>query len=212
MTLMHRYLLRQFLVAYLACFVSLFLIYLVLDVFTKMDEFAVDPHRRQTQAARTTAPDADPLLVETKTERAAARASLPTFFQNMVNYYWYRAPLFFDRVNAFIALLGATFSLGWLQRQNEFLPLFAAGVSLRRLLLPLWILLALIVALGAAGREWVIPACAPFLLREAEDPLGRRPLLVQGCFDEHDIHVEGRVAYPDRKMIQHARLTLPATP
>jgi lipopolysaccharide export system permease protein len=211
MHLIHRYLLRQFLSAYLGCFLSLFVIYLVLDVFTKMDEFAIDPHRRHSQAAQTTAPNGDPLAVETKSERAAVRADLPTFFRNMLNYYAYRAPVFFDRMNAFIVLLAATFSLGWFERQNEITPLLAAGVPLRRLLTPLWGIVALILALGVLNREWLIPRCAPFLLREAEDPLGRRPLLVQGCYDEHDIHIEGRVAYPERKMIQHARLILPAT-
>ena len=179
MHLIHRYVLRQLLSAYLGCFLSLFVIYLVLDVFTKMDEFAVDPHRRHSQAAQTTAPNGAPLAVETKSERAAVRADLPTFFRNMLNYYAYRAPVFFDRMNAFIVLLAATFSLGWLERQNEITPLLAAGVPLRRLLLPIWVMVGAILGIGALNREWLIPRCAPFLLREAEDPLGRRPLLVQ---------------------------------
>src|SRR5262249_27330218 len=66
-----------------------------------------------------------------------------------------------------------------------------------------------LLGLGVANREYLIPRCAPFLLRETEDPLGRRPLLVQGCYDGNQVHIEGRVAFPDRKMIQHARITLP---
>lgn len=210
MSMIHRYFLGQFLWAYWAVLVSLFLVYLLLDVFTKIDEFAIDPKRRTLPATAEQA-STDPLAVETKTERAQARADLPTFFRNLAFYYTYRAPVFYDRINAFLILLAATFSLGWLERQNELTPLMAAGMPLGRLLRPLWLVVAVLIGLGVANRECIIPVCAPYLLREAEDPLGRRPLLVQGGYDENDIHIEGRVAYPERKMIQHARLTLPGT-
>lgn len=131
------------------------------------------------------------------------------FFINMGNYYMYRLPVFFDMMNGLILLLAATFTLGWFERQNELLPLLAAGVRMKRICLPIWLATLGFIGLGLLNREWVIPECAPYLLRDAEDPLGKRPLLVRGSYDANLVHIEGRVAFPQQKMIQFARITLP---
>ncbi len=216
MTLIDRYFLKQFMLAYLGSLCSLLFLYVVLDVFTKLDEFNVNPELKRSldqeedQAANksdTKAKASD--FVTASNKRAAKRASTLQFFTNMGNYYLYRLPVFFDMMNGLILLLAATFTLGWFERQNELLPLLAAGVRMRRICLPIWLVTLSLIGVGLLNRELIIPECAPYLLRDAEDPLGRRPLLVRGSYDANTVHIEGRVAFPQQKMIQYARITLP---
>lgn len=211
-TLLDRYLIRQFVFAYLATFASMVLMYIVIDVFTKFEEFtAPDPakvlqkQQRANQASTTGVvyQKGKPVIEQTGTEK------LTTFFRNVGVYYAYRIPVFFQRVNGIIILLAGAFTLGWMERQNELMPILAAGVPLRRLLIPLAAITGFFLILQWLDTELVIPHCADNLLRQAEDPLGKRPLLVSGTFDNRHIHIEAKVAYPNRQMIQFARVTLP---
>jgi lipopolysaccharide export system permease protein len=142
-------------------------------------------------------------------ERSAGE-QLASFCKNVFVYYTYRIPVFYQRVNGIILLLAAAFTLGWMERQNEVMPILSAGVPLRRLLMPLGCIVCFFLTLEVLNTEFLIPRCADNLLRQAEDPLGKRPLLVPGTFDSRRIHIEARVAYPVRQMIQYARVTLPA--
>jgi len=211
-TLLDRYLLRQFLFAYLATFASLVMMYIVIDVFTKFEEFtAPDPAKLQMKEQR--ANQASTTGVVHKKGKSAVEQTpmekVSTFFRNVGVYYAYRVPVFFQRVNGIIILLAGAFTLGWMERQNELMPILAAGVPLRRLLIPLAAITSFFLVLQWLDTELVIPHCADNLLRQAEDPLGKRPLLVSGTFDNRHIHIEAKVAYPNRQMIQFARVTLP---
>lgn len=210
--LLDRYLLKQFLFAYLATFLSLVIMYMVIDVFTKFEEFtSPDPakvalkEQRASEASTTgmTLRRGKPVVEQKTLEQ------IKTFCRNVYVYYIYRIPVFFQRVNGIILLLAGAFTLGWMDRQNEMMPILSAGVPLRRLLMPLGIVTCFFLVLEVLDTELVIPQCADQLLRQAEDPLGKRPLLVPGTFDDNRIHIEARVAYPLRQMIQHARVTIP---
>ncbi len=209
MMLVDRYLLRHFVFAYFASFVSLLMMYIVIDVFTKFDEFtAPDPAKvalkKERQATASTASAG-----KEKPKDRSLIEQLKTFSRNVAVYYSYRIPVFFQRVNGIILLLAAAFTLGWMERQNELIPLLSSGIPLIRLLIPLASVTILILGIGVANSELLLPKCAEHLLRQAEDPLGKRPLLVPGAFDARRIHIEARVAYPNKKMLQHARITLP---
>jgi lipopolysaccharide export system permease protein len=209
-SLIDRYLLRHFVFAYLVTFVSLLAMYIVIDVFSKFDEF--------------TTPDAMKIALKQQRDEMAAGQpgqrvkvqspglikQLKTFAINVSTYYAYRIPVFFQRINGILLLLAAAFTIGWMERQNELTPLLAAGVPIGRLLVPIFAVTAAILGLGVLNTELLIPHCADNLLRRAEDPLGKRPLLVPGAFDSNHVHVEARVAYPLKKMIQYARVTVPA--
>jgi lipopolysaccharide export system permease protein len=124
-------------------------------------------------------------------------------------FYGYRITVFFQRVNGIMLLLAGAFTLGLLERRNELMPILSSGVSIRRLLVPLGVVASFFLTLQLLDTELIIPHCADNLLRQAEDPLGKRPLLVPGTFDDKHVHIEARVAYPLRQMIQYARVTLP---
>ncbi|HQR09510.1 MAG TPA: LptF/LptG family permease [Gemmatales bacterium] len=212
LTLLDRYLLKHFVFAYLATFISVLTMYMVIDVFAKFDEFAApDPAKvalKEQRAAEASTTGmkmkrGKPVIDESRTEQ------LKSFCRNVFVYYINRIPVFFQRINGIILLLAGAFTLGWMDRQNEVMPFLAAGVPIRRLLMPIGGVIVFFLLLGVLDTELVIPHCADQLLRQAEDPLGKRPLLVPGTFDERHIHIEARVAYPHRQMIQHAKVTLP---
>lgn len=212
LTLLDRYLLKHFVFAYLATFISVLTMYMVIDVFAKFEEFtSPDPAKvalkeQRANEASTTGMKmkrGKPVIDESRTEQ------LTTFCRNVFAYYIHRIPVFFQRINGIILLLAGAFTLGWMDRQNEVMPFLAAGVPIRRLLMPIGAVVIVFLMLEVIDTELVIPLCADQLLRQAEDPMGKRPLLVPGTFDERHIHIEARVAYPHRQMIQHARVTLP---
>jgi lipopolysaccharide export system permease protein len=180
MRLLDRYLLRHFLWAYLACFLSLVALYTVIDLFTKMDEFTEHTHKFSTVCGR------------------------------IGLYYGYRLPWFFDRLSGVLALLAALCTLAWLERQNELFPFLAAGIPMRRLLYPVLAATVGMIGLAVANREWLVPLCSPYLQRSPDNPTGRGPRFVQGAYDANWIHFEGQEAYPDRQMIVKGRITLPA--
>lgn len=210
MTLFDRYLLRQFLFSYCASFLSLLAMYIVIDVFTKFEEFtapdavkvAIKKERHATESTRETA--AKPIKTSSLFDQ------LRTFGRNVTVYYMYRIPVFYQRINGIVLLLAAAFTLGLMERNNELMPILSAGIPLGRLLVPIGGITIFFLAVGVFNTELLIPRCADNLLRQAEDPLGKRPLQVPGTFDARRIHVEARVAYPQQKMIQFARVTLPA--
>src|SRR5262249_26495897 len=160
--LLDRYILRQFLRAYVGCFLSFLALYVVMDVFTKLEEFT-EPDAARRQASR----DVDEIRsASTQTltySNASTMRKMQSFFRNMGVYYGYRLPVFFDRMNGMIALMAAVFTLGWLERQNELLGFLASGVSMRRLIVPVAAAVLVLLGLGVANREELIPRCAPVL-------------------------------------------------
>jgi lipopolysaccharide export system permease protein len=181
MRLLDRYLLRHFLLAYAICLVSMVALYVVIDAFSKLDEFSERGHD--------------------------ARAIL----QHMGRFYGYRLPWLFQRLSPIVCLLATLFTLAWLERQNELLPLLAAGIPTRRLLYPILLGTLGIMGLALSNREFLIPQYRQYLQRSADDPQGRREQRIDGCYDALLIHYEARAAFPERRMVQHAKVTLPAT-
>ena len=50
----------------------------------------------------------------------------------IVRYYAFRIPQVFDLLAEPISLMAATFTVAWLQRNNELLPQLSAGIPTRR--------------------------------------------------------------------------------
>jgi lipopolysaccharide export system permease protein len=131
MTLIDRHILWRFLASYLGSLLCMLLLYVVLDAFTRLDDFMVEagelPPARVAQSVQGAG---------TTGHSAKVRASLLGFARNLGVYYAYRLPVIFDLVNSFVVLLAATFTLGWMEKQNELLPLLSAGVRMRRVFAP----------------------------------------------------------------------------
>src|SRR5438045_7682250 len=106
MYLLDRLLIRSFIKAYLICLISLLTLYVVIDMFTNLDDF---------------------------TEKHSGLASVLT---HIGIYYGYKVTQIFDRLSEVITLLAATFTVALVQRNNELLPLLSAGVPTRRVVFP----------------------------------------------------------------------------
>ena len=102
MTIIDRYVLRQFIKTFLICFLSLTGLYVVFDAFTNLENFS---------------------------NSAGEQANLAAL---LVSYYAYRSLFFFDLTAPMLTLTAAMFTVTWLRRHNEMTALLAAGVSRMR--------------------------------------------------------------------------------
>src|SRR6266581_5337595 len=83
----------------------------------------------------------------------------------IVTYYGYKTTQIFDRLAEAIALLAAMFTVAWMQRNNELLPLLSAGVSTQRVVRPVLFSACLMLGLAAVNQELIIPRLGSAVLR-----------------------------------------------
>src|SRR5438105_6634696 len=139
MHLLDRVLIRGYLKAYLVCLTSLLSLYVVVDLFTNIDDFAEHHH------------------------------GLADVLKHIATYYGYRILQYFDRMSEAIVLLAAMFTVAWIQRNNELLPLLSAGVSTQRVVRPVLFSACLMLGLAALNQELAIPKVGEFLLAPRDD-------------------------------------------
>src|SRR3989440_2623454 len=157
MTILDRSLFRAYLQAYLICLVSLLSLYVVVDLFMNLEDFA--------------------------------HHGLEAVLRHVLTYYGYKVIQIFDRLSEPIVLLAAMFTVAWVQRNNELLPLLSAGVPTRRVFRPVLLGAALTVGLGVVNQEVVIPRAADGLMARRDDPDGSKVLEVQGAFEPNFVHI-----------------------
>ncbi len=124
-------------------------------------------------------------------------------------YYMYSSTRILDRLCEPIVLLAGAFTVAWMQRNNELLPLLSAGVPTRRVLRPVFMGAMLFLGLGIANQELIIPRIAPMLVRPRHDLDGVGETLVQASYDSTGIHVEGHKAKRSTKMVYLFFCTIP---
>jgi lipopolysaccharide export system permease protein len=137
-----RYLLRQFLQAFLICFISLTGLFIVIDGFTNLDEFI--SHAREGSSV---------LAV-------------------MGEYYSYQSLAFFDSTSHILTLIAAMFTMTWIQRHNEMTALESAGIPKARIIKPVIGAVLAIIIVRVANRELIMPAVRGPLSRNAQDLSG----------------------------------------
>jgi lipopolysaccharide export system permease protein len=161
--LFDRLLIRGYLKAYLVCLVSLLSLYIVVDLFTNLDEFTGRHH------------------------------SLRSLLAHIGTHYGYMTALIFDRLGEAVALLAAMFTVAWMQRNNELLPLLSAGISTRRVVLPIVLSACALLSLVVLNQELVIARIGSRFLHEKDDPQGEKEVEVHGAYEPNGIHIHGRV-------------------
>ena len=133
MKILDRMLFFAFLRSYLICLISTLSLYIILDMFNNLDDFG------------------------------AKANNFIDVLKNIFNYYSYRTLEYYDRLCEAIALLAAVFTIAWMQRNNEMLPVLSAGVSTHRLLRPILAGAALCSAWASPIRNWwcrASPTCS----------------------------------------------------
>ena len=180
MKLLDRMLVRNYVKSYLICLVSLLSLYVVLDLFTNLDNF--------TEGQR----------------------SFSQVLRNVTKYYGYRVPMVFDRLCEAIVLLAAMFTVAWIQRNNELLPVLSAGVSTRRMVLPVLLSACAMVGLAIANQEFILPHVDNYVLENRHDLEGTKDIGVSGGYDSNGTHISalGR-ANRSQQMIRDFHCVLP---
>src|ERR1700730_14898628 len=164
MHLLDRQLILSYLKSYLVCLTSLLGLYIVVDLFTNLDDFAHHHH------------------------------GLTAVLKAVGNYYGYKIPQIFDRLCEPIVLLAAMFTVAWVQRSNELLPLLSAGVSTRRVVRPVLYSACLLLGLTVRNQELGIPRIANYLVTDRDDPNGEKDIVVHSAHEPNGINIEGLVA------------------
>lgn len=146
MKILDRYLLVNFLKNYLISFLVLVGLYIALDMVFSFDE-----------------------LVEPPKSATAMNLTALRIVADIASYYAVQTPLIFAYLSGMIAVVGAAFTLLRLSRFNELTAILAAGVSLRRVALPIVLAGVALNGLLVADQELLIPQLIPRLIRSHDE-------------------------------------------
>src|SRR5207248_1725244 len=105
-------------------------------------------------------------------------------------------------------LLAAMFTIAWMQRHNEMLPLLSAGVSMRRIVLPLIVCSCILLSLAVLNQELLIPHLGAKILMQKDDPDGDKEVFVSGRFESNLIHIEGGQAQRKEMIVRNFHVVM----
>jgi lipopolysaccharide export system permease protein len=179
MTIIDRYLLRQFVQTFLICLVSLTGIFIVFDAFTNLDAFLNYGEKQGNVMAA------------------------------MGKYYACHSVWFFNRTLGLITLTAAMFTVTWIQRHNELTALMAAGISRVRVVMPVILGAAAVMLLGVVNREFAIPQLREELAKRPRDLLGNSPRELEHQYDQNNLLIRGKAGFSDRRRIEKPVFRLP---
>lgn len=177
------YLIKSFLKAYLICAISFTGLYVAVEIFTKIHRFIPSGGSDFFSVAL-------------------------QFLENIVKYHLAMVPtIYVNYMGPILTLSAAMFSLTFLNRGREFVPIKAAGVSIYRILVPIFLLALLFCGATFALQEWAIP--------QLREPI-RRALAVsrsgalspERFYDSvHNLHIQVDRYRPDRKVAYGIKVT-----
>jgi lipopolysaccharide export system permease protein len=164
MKLFDRLLIRSYIKAYIYCLISILSLYIVVDLFTHIDDFA-EHH-----------------------------SGLNAILKHIASYYGVMIAQYFDRLCEVIALMAGAFTVAMIQRNNELMPLLSAGMRTQRVVMPVMVAACGMLSLSIVNQEFIIPRIANFLMNDRDDPNGTKEIVIRGAYEPNGIHIEGRIA------------------
>jgi lipopolysaccharide export system permease protein len=180
-TTLDRMFLTTFLRSYAIVFTCIIALFVVVDLFTHLDDFVNKP------------------------------GGLIASVRHIAFYYGYRVPQMFDLFAEFITLFAAGFTVAWMQRCNELLPQLSAGIPTRRAILPVLFGSALTLALSPLNQEFLIPEVADELMKPRDDLDGGKAQVILGAYDTNGVHLEGFQGFRKDRKIERLNITFPET-
>lgn len=181
LTLLDRQLIYSYLKGYFVVLVSLLGLFIVVDLFTHLDDFA--QNSKDFQAT----------------------------LWYIGYYYGHTTAVIFDRLAEAIVLLSAMFTVAWVQRSNELIPLLSAGVSTRRVVRPVLVAGFAMLSLTVLNQEILLPRVDRFIIEFRGDPIGEKEINVQGGFEANGIHISGMAAIKKDLTIKNFAVIFPET-
>ncbi len=181
MTIIDRYVLRQFLRTFLVCFVSLVGLVMVIEAFTNLEEFI-----------------------------KAAKETNSGLLALMGSFYLFRTVLLFDLTAPLIALMAAMFTVSWFQKHHEMTALMSAGIPPIRIVAPIIAAFLVVIVLSALNRELFMPGFRDELARTPQDLVGMAGRRMDpGRDNRTGVLIQGKQTFRDRKRIDAPRFRLP---
>jgi lipopolysaccharide export system permease protein len=178
-TTLDRMTLVAFFRSYAIVWSCLISLYIVIDLFTHLDSFVSRPGGFMAVA------------------------------KFIIAYYGYRIPQVFDLLAEPISLVAATFTVSWMQKNNELLPQLSAGVPTRRIILPVFLGGLITISFAPLNQEFLIPEVADELMASRDDPEGAKAQVLMGAYDTSGVHIEGYCGYRRDKRVEQFCATFP---
>lgn len=179
-----RYIARQYLFNVVALMVLLFSFVVTVDVTLNLDRFVKRAEKIEAESARASFAPASAAAAPVPPAAAATPPAPPSGLRKMVltvllvfDLWWPRLLQLYNYTIG-LCLVGAMgFTFTQLVRHREMVAVLAGGISLYRLLVPVFAVAVLMMSLKAVNQELVIshPRIAPLLARDAGDA-GNRDL------------------------------------
>jgi lipopolysaccharide export system permease protein len=157
--LLDRQMIYGYIKSYVVCLVSLMGLFIVVDLFTNLDDFTQQHH------------------------------GLLDSLNHIWLYYANMTPRIFDRLCEAIVLLAGMFTVAMMQRNNELLPLLSAGISTRRVVFPVLLAACAMLGTTVANQELVLPNIDVFLVENRANPDGKKKVEVKSVYDVNGIHI-----------------------
>lgn len=146
MNILDRYIAKNFLYGYFIALFVLMGMFLTIDLFLNVDEFA-----------------------ELLTEHPELNLSVLDVVMNIMRFYSIRCVLWYKDMAGMIIIIAAVFSLSRMTRNNELIAVMASGMSLKRILAPILLLSVLLTGLMVFDQEFLIPKYAYELTQDHDD-------------------------------------------
>lgn len=179
MTLLDRYLLFRYVQAFCISFAALFGLYVVLDVFSNLDEFTQD----------------SPGIVQ--------------LARSMACYYGIRASQFLNSIGSIIAIVSALVTLAWTWKCAELNPVLSAGIPTYRFTFPLLVGNIGCSLLLAANQEFVLPQLADQLQMRAGQQTEMFDKLKPTWDFVTNVYIASGRVFPQSRKLADAEFVLP---
>jgi lipopolysaccharide export system permease protein len=154
MKILDRYIMKSFLTGYAIAFCVLVGLWIIIDLFVNLDEFAE------------------------QSDLGIRAVSL-----HILTFYGLHATVYFRDLAGIITVVAAVFCLGKMVRDNELVAMLASGVSTQRIVVPILCLAMLSTAFWVADQELLIPAISSKLARGHGDVPGEESFKVSFLSD-----------------------------
>jgi lipopolysaccharide export system permease protein len=179
LTLIDRQLIRNYFKGYFICLSSLLSLYVVVDLFTNLDDFS---HHN---------------------------GGVSQTLRLIGVYYGYKVWQIFDRLCEAILVLAATFTIAWMRRNNEQVPLLSSGVSTQRIVRPVLLSACVLMSFNILNQELIIPSIGTKLMYQRDDPDGEKEVQVRGGYEPNGIHLHGAKAKRTGFLIYNFQCIIP---
>jgi lipopolysaccharide export LptBFGC system permease protein LptF len=105
-------------------------------------------------------------------------------FRNVVSYYLYQLPAYVIELGGIMIVASAAFTLARMNHSNELTAIMASGVSLRRVVAPIFIFAVLLDVAIVCDQEYLIPSISDKMVRGRDDLPGEREIHVRLMTDD----------------------------